>query len=360
MNRLVKLRKSIADLGLDCLLIGSASNRRYLSGFTGSAGWLLVSSQKSYLAVDFRYVEQAKKEVIGFEILHIKNNISQWLAALVSDLGITKLGIESDHLTLTEYQSLTEAIKSGHDAVQIIPVSKLVESIRITKDAGELICIQDACRVADQAMAYAGESLRTGMTEKQLAWELESFMRQHGSDALPFEIIVASGPNSALPHARPTDRVISENEPVLIDLGARIAGYCSDMTRTYIIGNTDGDFNKIYNVVLGAQLTALSIIEAGMIAGKVDNMVREIIGRAGYGEHFGHGLGHGIGLDAHELPGIRADSEEILRNNVVFTVEPGVYVPGWGGIRIEDTVTIEKGKLKSITKTGKMAQIHGG
>lgn len=357
MKRLTRLLEILDSHDLDSMLVDSASNRRYLSGFTGSTGWLIISAQKSYLAVDSRYVEQAKNEANGSEILYIKGDVNSWLPALTVEMGIKRLGIESDHLSLSDYQSLNKAFQGINKAAQIIPVQNIVESLRVVKDERELLFVQEACQIADKAMIYAQSSLRPGITEKQLAWELESFIRQQGSDSIPFEIIVASGTNSAMPHARPTDRAISEGEPVTIDLGARVNGYCSDLTRSFIIGKDNADFNKIYNIVLGAQLTALSVVKSGMNAAEIDSIVRDIISNAGYRELFGHGLGHGVGLDTHELPRLRNNSVDVLLDGMVFTVEPGVYMPGWGGIRIEDTVTIKNGKLKSLTEAGKKAQV---
>jgi Xaa-Pro aminopeptidase len=241
-----------------------------------------------------------------------------------------------------------------------LPLKNMVESLRMVKSEDELITIQKACKIADDAIQNAAIQLKAGVSEKQVAWNLESMLRQHGSDTLPFEIIVASGPNAALPHAQPSDRLLNDGEPVIIDLGARCAGYCSDITRTFIIGAETEEFNTIYNIVLGAQTTALSIIEAGMSARSADGLVRGMIVNAGYGEFFGHGSGHGIGLETHELPRIGTVSDDILQENMVFTIEPGIYLPGWGGVRIEDTVTITNGRLRMLTNAVKKSCIKGG
>ena len=360
MDRLSALRDSFASNGIDGLLIGSASNRRYLSGFTGSAGWLLISQQRSCLAVDFRYVEQAGQQSPGFEVLYIKGDISGWLADLVAGMGIGRLGVESDHISLTIYQSLCRAAQASSDRFQIIPIKSPAEPLRAVKDAGELAKITRACAIADRALEQIVPAIGEGLTEKQLAWQLESYLRQQGSETLPFELIVASGPNSALPHARPTDKPISSGEPIIIDMGARYGGYCSDMTRTYVIGIGDERFNNIYNVVLGAQTSAIALIRDGMSTGTADGLVRDMIDKAGYGESFGHGLGHGVGLDAHEWPRLGPSSDDILAENMVFTIEPGIYLPGWGGIRIEDTVTIAGGKALALTKAGKRTRLNGG
>lgn len=360
MNRLSSFRNSFAANGIDGALIGSASNRRYLSGFSGSAGWLVISPSRACLAVDFRYVEQARQQSPGFEILHIKGDIGAWLPGLVTGMDIGRLGIESDHLSLTTYQSVCRAAKASGVEFQVIPIKSPSEPLRAVKDADELVLITRACALADSALAHVVPSVEAGVSEKQLAWQIESRIRQEGSEPLPFEIIVASGPNSAMPHAIPTDKVIAEGEPIIIDMGARCGGYCCDMTRTYIIGRGDERFNSVYNTVLGAQASAIALIREGMSAGAADGLVRGMIDKAGYGDCFGHGLGHGIGLDAHEGPRLGPTSDDILVENMVFTIEPGVYLPGWGGVRIEDTVTMSGGKVLALTGAGKASRLNGG
>ena len=360
LNRLSALRDSFAANGIDGLLIGSASNRRYLSGFTGSAGWLVISPQRSCLAVDFRYVEQARQQSPGFEVIYIKGDVSGWLADLVAGMGIDRLGVESDHISLTVYQSLCRATQASSGRFQVIPIKSPAEPLRAVKDADELADITRACAIADRALEQIVPSIEEGLTEKELAWRLESYIRQGGSETLPFELIVASGPNSALPHARPTDKPVSSGEPIIIDMGARHGGYCCDMTRTYIIGKGDERFNNVYNTVLGAQTSAIALIRDGMGAGTADGLVRDMIDKAGYGDSFGHGLGHGVGLDAHEWPRLGPSSDDILAENMVFTIEPGIYLPGWGGVRIEDTIIIAGGKAQALTSAGKKSRLYGG
>ncbi len=360
MERLRRLREILKNSNLGGLLIGSSANRRYLSGFTGSEGWLIITQQKAYLAVDFRYVEQAKQESNDFEILHIKGTMSQWLPAILLETQLNRLGIESDLVSVSVYQSICQVGQGTDNQCQIIPVKGTVEQLRVTKETSELMYMKKAAEIADAAMLFSQSHLRAGITEKQFAWELEGFMRQNGSEAMPFEIIVASGTNAASPHAQPSDKPIAAGEPVTIDLGARYNGYCSDITRTFIIEKQDTQFDTIYNIVLSAQLTALSVIASGMVSKKADELIRAMIDIAGHGEHFGHGLGHGVGLEVHEPPRLGTQSDEILSDNMVFTIEPGIYIPGWGGIRIEDTVTLENGKLVCLTHSSKEAYIQGG
>jgi Xaa-Pro aminopeptidase len=236
LHRVNKLRQQFNGYGLDGMLIGHAPNRRYLSGFSGSAGWLLLTEHRAVIAVDFRYVEQAKRESPDFEVSYIKSDISEWLPGILSDLKITGLGIEADYMPVSQYQVINQSLKDKNMAVRVVPVKNITESLRIVKDNSELDYIKRACKIADEAVNYVQNNLRAGISEIRLAWELESFMRTGDSGAMPFEIIVASGVNSALPHHSPSEKIIMPGEPVTIDMGASYQGYCSDITRTFIIG----------------------------------------------------------------------------------------------------------------------------
>jgi len=357
VSRLQKLRHSLAQKELDVLVVSQPENRRYLSGFTGSAGWLIVSQNSAYLAVDFRYVEQAKKESPDFEVIHIKGDMFGWFLKFLSDIGLKKAGFEADHISFATSQKLLKTIKDDGSQIELIPTAGLIESIRAIKEPEEIQLITEAVKLADAAFDHARSILRPGMTEKEAAWSLEKCLREKGSQTIPFDIIVASGPDAALPHAKPSEQPLLKNVPVVIDLGARVDGYCSDLTRTFIIGDGDKTFFKIYDIVLGAQLTALSNIIAGMDGNQADKLARTIIEQAKYNENFGHGLGHGVGLETHESPRLGAGSADLLIDNMVFTIEPGIYVPGWGGVRIEDTVVMENGKVKSLTRADKTANI---
>jgi len=357
LSRLQKLRHSIAQKGLDVLVVSQPENRRYLSGFTGSACWLIISDHIASLAVDFRYIEQAKKEAPDFDAIHIKGDIDSWLPRLLSDSRFKKAGFEADQIPFATYDKLCKTINNGGYLLELIPISGLVESIRAVKEPGEIKFIKEAVELADDAFDHAKSILRPGMTEKEVAWGLEKFLREKGSQAVPFDIIVASGPNAALPHAKPSEQPLIKNVPVVIDLGARVNGYCSDLTRTFIIGDSNKTFYKIYDIVLGAQLTAMATIAAGMNGDQADRLARTVIEQARHGDDFGHGLGHGVGLETHESPRLGPNSPEILVDGMVFTIEPGIYLTGWGGVRIEDTVIMENGKIKSLTQADKKANI---
>jgi Xaa-Pro aminopeptidase len=349
-NRLRKLRRQFAGKEIDGILITQSENRRYLSGFDGSAGFLLISAKKCVLATDFRYTEQAVAEAPDFEILRIANNIADWFPGLIRELGIKSLGFEASDVSFNFHRQLYEALQKKKVRALMVPVDGLVESVRAVKEPGEIDLIKKAAAIADTAYESVLSLIKPGATENQVAWELEKAMREKGSQALPFEIIVASGPRAALPHARPSGRIIGDGDPVVIDMGATCGGYASDMTRTLCAGKPDATFKNVYNTVMKAQQAAASMINEGIAGKAADNTAREIIRKAGYGEAFGHSLGHGVGLAAHELPRLGPSSPDTLTEGMVFTVEPGIYLSGWGGVRIEDTVVMARGKVKPITR----------
>jgi len=353
IKRLRKLRTSITEKGLDALLLSQPKNLLYISGFTGSSGWLLISGQNAILATDFRYVEQAKGESPDFEIIQTKRELRDWLPGLVSDLGWHKFGFEADFISYEGYHKLSEAIKTKQANLELVPTTSIVEQLRSIKDSEELGFITKAVELVDAAFEKAKAIIHPGITEKEAAWQIEKFLRQEGSEGMPFEIIVASGPNSALPHARPTEKTIRSNEPVLIDMGARINSYCSDFTRTLFLGKADKTFREIYNIALKAQTIAIQKVESGMDASQADRLARSAIEQAGYGDAFGHGLGHGVGLAVHESPTLGPNSSDYLTDGMVFTIEPGIYLAGQGGVRIEDIVVLENSRARVLTRAKK-------
>ncbi len=352
-NRIQKLRKKFAGKEIDALFVTQSINRRYLSGFDGSAGFLVITRKKAVLATDFRYTEQAVAEAPDFEILRIANNISDWFPGLVGEMGVKNLGFEAGDITFQFHRQLNNALRMKKLSVKLVPVNGLVEGVRSVKDPDEIALLKRSAAITDAAYENVVGDIRPGMTEKQIAWELEKSLRENDSQSLPFEIIVASGPRAALPHAKPTERVIEDGDPVVIDMGARYQGYASDLTRTICVGAADDTFSNVYNTVLKAQKTAMAAISKGITGKAADGIARDIIRKAGYGEAFGHSLGHGVGLAEHELPRLGPNSEDVLADGMVFTVEPGVYISGWGGVRIEDTVVMENGKARAITKAAK-------
>jgi len=350
----LKLRQRFAEKEIDAILISQPENRYYLSGFDGSAGYLLITPQHTILATDFRYTEQARTQAPDYEIFKITGDMEDWFPRLLDELSLRRLGLESEHITIAWHRRLTDMMKKMQSKLRLVPLDGLVESLRAIKEPEEIELITKAVEISDSAFEYIEDRIHAGMTEMEVAWEIEKFMREKGSQAIPFEVIVASGPNSALPHAKPSQRAIGSGEPVVIDIGARYRGYSSDLSRTICPGSPDATFDKIYDTVLGAQLAAMSMIKEGMSGGQVDQLARTVIEEAGYGEAFGHGLGHGVGLAPHELPRLGPNSSDQLADGMVFTIEPGVYLTDWGGVRIEDVVVMEDGKIKVISKARKV------
>ncbi|MFQ6014998.1 MAG: M24 family metallopeptidase [Anaerolineae bacterium] len=347
-TRLAKLRENLAAEEIDAIFITQAENRRYLSGFTGSAGILLISPKEAILATDFRYYEQVTKEAPDFQLAKIKDKFINLLPELVSQIGARRVGFESNHLTYAEYQQWSEALDG-----ELVSTEEVVEKLRAVKDEGELELIRRAVALTDAAFAHALEFMGPGMTEKEVAWEVETYMRTHGAEATAFDLIVAGGPNGAMPHARASEQVLRPGEPIVMDLGVRVKGYHSDLTRTVILGEPDARFEEIYGLVLTAQREAEGAIRAGMSGVEADAIARQVIEEAGYGEQFGHGLGHGVGLAVHEKPRAAKTSEDTLEAGMTLTVEPGIYIPDWGGVRLEDLVVIGQGGVEVLSQARK-------
>lgn len=348
-----RIQKLVAELGekdIEGILISQPENRRYLSGFNGSAGFLFVTPKDCVIATDSRYTVQAKNQAPDYKLSTIGGDMSRWFPELIDELGIKRLGFESEHTAFGQHRHLCDILNKGKSGLKLIPVDGVVEVLRALKEPGEIELMTQAAGIADAAMNHIRKKLCVGMTELEAAWEIEKFMREAGSQALPFEVIVGSGPNAALPHAHPSDRAIKESEPVVIDIGARVEGYGSDLSRTFCLGAPDDTFKKVYDTVLGAHNAAVAIIKEGMSGGDADRIARTVIEEGGYGEKFGHGLGHGVGLAPHELPRLGPNSTDKLINDMVFTIEPGIYIEGWGGVRIEDMAVMEGGKLKQISQ----------
>ncbi|MDQ7793007.1 MAG: Xaa-Pro peptidase family protein [bacterium] len=321
--------------GLGGLLVMTAENRRYLTGFTGSWGAVLLTPAETVLLTDSRYVEQAATEAPGCRVLRHGAEWSQTLGETVTGMGLHRLGFEKENVTVGLYEKLSAALPG----TELVPTEGRVEAGRAIKDDGELQSIRSAAALTDQVLTEALELIRPGMIESELALALELGLRRNGAE-VAFEIIVASGPRSSLPHGRPSDRVLAAGDLVTIDMGARVNGYHSDLTRTFALGKPDSRQEEIYQVVREAQTAALAGMKPGMTGREADALARDIINARGFGEYFGHGLGHGVGLAVHEGPRVSLTGETALREGNVVTVEPGIYIPGWGGVRIEDLVVL--------------------
>jgi len=353
-DRLERMVARLPEKELDGILISAPDNRQYMSGFTGSAGYLFIAKGKAVLVTDSRYTEQAANQATGFEVVQIRGGWD-WLVELLKSSGVRRLGFESQDMTVATYNNLLDALKEDSDAskVSLIAASGLTEEQRVTKDEGELAFLQRAIDASDAAMEAVCPAIQEGMTESEVAWRMEKAMREFGADGISFETIVASGPNGAMAHHRPSDRQIQNGEPIVIDMGARVGGYCSDITRTVLLGEPDDTFRKIYDIVLGAQLTAINTVRPGMTGEECDGLSRDVIVQAGYGDNFGHSLGHGVGLAVHENPRVSPRSTDSLEPDMVFTVEPGIYVSGWGGVRIEDIVVLGEKGATPLSKASK-------
>ncbi len=342
----------MAEEELDAFLVSSPANRRYLSGFTGSNGYLVITDSEAILATDFRYIEQAQAESPGFEVNHIRGG-EPWFPGLVDQLDLSTVGFEADDMTVTAFSRLRETVEEAETDVDFVKTAGVTEWIRAVKDDDEIESLDHAVQIADQAMAKIQREIRVGMTEREVAWELHKEMRRLGAEGPSFDTIVAVGPNAALPHHRADDTVVREGEPIVIDMGANYRGYCSDLTRTFVLGEQDDTFRHIYGIVLQAQMAAIEAARPGMTGKEIDSVAREVITGVGYGDEFGHGLGHGVGLVIHERPMVEPRSQDVVDNGMVFTIEPGIYISGWGGIRIEDIVVMEDGKARPLTRSPK-------
>lgn len=348
--RLTRLRAALAETGADALLVSQPEDRAYLSGFTGSAGLLLISREQALIATDFRYYEQVGLECPDYALVKITSTAAAALPEMVTGAGVRRLAFQADHATFDDVQTWSKA-----PDVEWSPTKGLVMGLRAVKDAAETATLRAAIALADAALAAALAQARPGMTERELAWIIESTMRTHGAEAAAFDIIVAGGTNGARPHARASDTPLAAGQPIVIDMGARLGGYCSDLTRTVCLGQpADPDkFWAVYNTVLQAQTAAEAAIRPGMTGPEGDAVAREVIAAAGYGDFFGHGLGHGVGLAVHELPRLSRLSTDTLAPGNFVTVEPGIYLPGWGGVRIEDIVLVTESGVEVLTQAPK-------
>jgi Xaa-Pro aminopeptidase len=345
--RIQKVREVLSAKGIDALLVSIEENRRYLSGFTGedhqfdeSAGALLISADQLILATDSRFELQAVTESPLFEVVIYRKGLAKELPCLIERLRVRRLAVESTRISVDQYEAFKKELTGAGHVVDLAPTADLVEQFRLIKSSEEVDQTCNALELAEAAFVEVVRSLRSGMTEKQIAWALESAMRQGGADGLSFPVIVAAGPNSALPHAIPSDRPVGLGEPILFDWGVRLGGYCSDTSRTVILGEPDHNFLQVFNTVLEAQQLAIASIRAGVNSKTVDAVARDYIGSKGYGDKFGHGLGHGTGLAIHEGPRLSPIKETVLGAGMLITVEPGIYLPHWGGVRIENQVVV--------------------
>ncbi len=346
--KLTKLRQQLKGEQLDALLITNGYNRRYMTGFTGTAGVALITAQDAVFITDFRYTEQANAQIQDFQIVQHAGSITAEVANQVEKRGIKALGFEKDAMTYGEFEQYQAAVKAD-----FIPVSGIIEKIRLIKTPEEINIIKVACEIADNAFTHILDFIKPGKTELEVSNELEFFMRKQGATSSSFDIIVASGLRSALPHGVATDKVIEQGDFVTLDFGALYNGYISDITRTIAVGQPSEKLVEMYNVVLESQLLALEKVGPGMTGKEADAIARDYLTSKGYGEAFGHSTGHGIGLEVHEGPGLSFRGETVLEPGMTVTIEPGVYLPGIGGVRIEDDILITESGNEKLTHSTK-------
>jgi Xaa-Pro aminopeptidase len=340
------------SLKLSGIIITDMKNVRYFSGFTGSDGAVVVGKKGGTFLTDGRYTTQAAGEVDGFEVVEYKSK-AEGIADAVKRLKIRKVGVESHAVTLFLYDSIVAALPGK----TVLPIQSDLARLRMVKDEAELAAIAEAIRIAEDSLSGIERLIAAGTREEEIAVELEYRMKRAGSGTLPFPIIVASGPNGALPHAHGGPRKIKAGDLVTIDFGAQYRGYHSDETVTVMVGRDGKKQREVYEIVLGAQRNGIAAVRAGVSVREVDEAARGYIRERGYGDYFSHGTGHGVGLDIHEPPRVSFLADDVLEAGMVITIEPGIYIPGWGGVRIEDMVVVEQDGARLLTTIPKSFRV---
>jgi len=348
-KRLNGLRGKLREINADAALITKRENYMYLSGFTGTFANLIITQDSAFLITDFRYVEQAAQQAGLFEIVRYDGKLEDTLNELLSDRNVNVLGFEESYLSFAEYNKY----KGKFNVKEFVPLDGAVEDLRMVKDETEIDIIRKAVQIADNAFTHILGYIKPGMTEVEIAAELEYFMKKQGAEGASFETIVASGLRSSMPHGVASEKKVEPGDVITMDYGAIYKGYCSDMTRTVFIGKPKKELEHIYNIVLEAQLKSLEGAHKGLKGKEIDHIARKIITDAGFGENFGHSLGHGVGLEIHEEPRFSPSSNQVMENGMAVTVEPGIYVTGVGGVRIEDIIIINDQNPVVLTKSPK-------
>lgn len=343
-NRVDKLCEKLHDN--EAALISGCPNIFYYSGFTSEDAYLLISHDTRFIVTDSRYTIQAREQAQGFEVLDIKDGFEKVFAKTDAKY----IGYEEDIMSVREYKRIRSKLKQNQDLVEM---QSIINEQRKTKDEQEIKKIAEAEKIGDEAFSHILKKIKAGVTEREIAFELEFFMKKKGASALSFDTISASGKRSAMPHGVATDKVIENGDFLTLDFGCVFEGYCSDMTRTVAVGKASDRQREIYNIVLDAQNTAINTICEGIPCSAVDAAARNIIKDAGYGDNFGHGLGHSVGIEIHESPSFAPKCNESVKNGNVITVEPGIYIDGFGGVRIEDLIAVQDGKAVNLTHSPK-------
>ena len=355
MNRLDKFRQQMAEAKIDGFMITQPENRRYLSGFTGSNGVLIITADKQMLATDSRYYLQVQEQCPAWELVPVGYDFAGSMLELLrgAGLGACRVGFEAGDVNVATLHVWERALLGR---LVLVHTEGFVEDLRMQKDDDEIASIKKAVALTDAAFAHITGWIKPGMTEKEVAWELESFMRTSGAEALSFDSIVAGGPNAAKNHAVPSDRPLQAGEPIILDFGCKVDGYCSDMTRTICLGKpADDRYLKIWSIVLAAQEAALQGIKGGATGVEIDKLARDVINNAGYKDNFGHGLGHGVGLAIHESSRYSFTYPYPIPTRAVMTIEPGIYIPDWGGVRLEDLGVVLDDGIDILSQSPKEA-----
>ncbi len=347
-SRIKRLRELMRQKAIKSFLITKPENRYYLTGFTGTNGSVLLTQEEIMLITDFRYGEQAAEQSPHTKVLIAETGLVNTLDNLTKSMDLDVLAVEGDYVSNHFFQTLT-----GKLNINISPLLGLVESIRIVKDSSEIEKLAASAALADRAMEHIFPFIKEGVSEKELSLEIEFFFKRNGADGQAFNMIIASGPRSAMPHGTASLKKLQNGELLTMDFGALLNGYNSDITRTIAVGGKDKKMEDIYKIVLEAQMSALDSVREGVMASEVDKAARDVIKSYGYGDNFGHSTGHGVGLEIHEQPSLSSKDDTKLLQGMVITVEPGIYLPGWGGVRIEDTVVVEKKGCRLLTSTRK-------
>jgi Xaa-Pro aminopeptidase len=349
-GRIDRVRALLDGAGCDALVVGDGSNIRWCTGFTGSNGLLVIDAEGALLVTDSRYQDQAPAQLEAADCVADVEISSALVAAGGARLAqVPSVGLEAASITWAEQRSWAASLADA----ELVATDDLVTELRSSKDEAELARMRAAAAIVDDTLAEVRSRLLPGAVERTLALALDDGMRERGAQGPAYETIVASGPNAALPHARPGDRALVEGDLVVIDAGAVVDGYRSDMTRTFVVGEPDDRSNEILDLVTRAQAAGVEAVESGTTAGAIDEVCRSIITEAGFGDAFAHGTGHGVGLDVHELPAVRRDNAAILQPGHVITVEPGVYLSGFGGVRVEDMVVVTADGCEPLTRSPK-------
>ena len=348
-NRLNKLHEYISIKNYDGMYITNSTNIRYLTGFTGSAGLLLVLDQSAYFFTDGRYIQQSKEQVQNAKITIISNSYFDELKnhnLLSSKMNI---GFESEHMSFSYYETMI----SNFPKINWISTNSIVENLAAIKDNEEIQSLKTAIEITDEVFTKIIPEIKQGVTEKYISTKISYLFKMNGAEGDSYESIIAGGPRSALPHARPTDRKFEKGDFIVMDFGALYNGYHADMTRTLVVGKPTNKHTEIYDIVLESQLNGIKTARSGIPCSKVDNACRSIIQDNGYGDMFNHSTGHGIGLEVHTLPRVHKHNHELLKQNQVITIEPGIYIPDWGGVRIEDDCLILDSSCQPLNKSSK-------